>query len=102
MSFGDYMTRYALGLMDPNARPHWVKDGHIDVPGGLKDLFANVFRGITYAAGEDMAVAIPYVYGIRLQRHMINESKPGFKIDSDRGRQGASWIDHNGPHHRRL
>jgi hypothetical protein len=90
MSFSDYMTRYVLGLLDPNARKEWMKNGHIDVPGALKDVFKNVFRGVTYAAGEDMAVAIPYVYGLRLQRNMIDHFSPGFKYDSDRGLNGGS------------
>jgi hypothetical protein len=96
MSFGDYMTRYALGLVDPNAKKHWIKDGHIDVPGGLKDLLYNVFRGVTYAAGEDMAVALPYVYGMRLQRHLIEKSSPGFRYDSDRSLNGGSYKVENG------
>lgn len=91
MSFGDYMTRYTLGLMDPNARVKWMKNGHMNVPGALKDLFQNVFRGITYAAGEDMAVAVPYVYGLRLQRNIIDKASPGFKYDSDRSLNGGSF-----------
>ena len=96
MSFGDYMTRYVIALMDPNAHKHWMKDGHVDIPGGLKDLMKNIFRGATYAAGEDIAVAIPYVYGMRAQRHMIDKFSPKFKYDSDRGLNGGSYKSKDG------
>jgi len=96
MSFGDYMTRYALGLIDPNAKIKWIKhsaDGssHIDMPGALKDVLKNVWTGVSYAAGEDMAVAIPYVYGMRWQRNIINKFSPGFIYDSDSALNGGSF-----------
>lgn len=91
MSFGDYMTRYFIGLLDPNAQAHWIKDGHIDVPAGLKDLFKNIFRGVTYASGEDMAVAIPYVFGKRAVGNIINRYSPFYILDSHRGLNGGSF-----------
>jgi len=91
MSFGDYMTRYVFTLMDPNAQKHWFKDGHLDIPAGLKELFKNVFRGVTYAAGEDMAVALPYVYCMRAHRKLIDHYSPGFKYDTDLGLNGGSY-----------
>lgn len=96
MSFSDYMTRYVIGLLDPNAQKDWMKDGHISIPGAVKDVMKNVFRGITYAAGEDMAVAIPYVYGMRLQRNIIGKFSPGFPYDSDRVLNGGSKVIKNG------
>jgi hypothetical protein len=90
MSFGDYMTRYVLGFFDPNAKIKWMKDGKLDMPAALQDVLKNIWTGVTYAAGEDMAVAIPYVYGLRLQRHIINKFSPGFKYDSDRSLNGGS------------
>jgi hypothetical protein len=91
MSFGDYMTRYVLGFFDPNAKIAWMKDGHIDVPGALKDVLHNLFTAVTYAAGEDIAVAIPYVYGVRMQRNIIDKFSPGFRYDSDRALNGGSF-----------
>ncbi len=90
MSFSDYMSRYFIGLFDKNAGKTWMKNGHIDVPGGLKDLFVNIFKGITYAAGEDMAVAIPYSYYMKWQRGAINKISPGFKFDFDNNVMGSS------------
>jgi hypothetical protein len=91
MSFGDYMTRYVVGLFDPNARSQWLQDGHISPTKALQDVFKNVFRGITYAAGEDMAVALPYVYYMKGQRHLIDKASPGFKYDFDGGNNGGSF-----------
>ncbi len=97
MSFFDYMMRYFIGLLDPNARDKWMKDGHIVFPEALKDLLKNVFRGVTYAAGEDMAVAIPYVFLMRKQRNFFDKLSPGFKYDADKGLNGGSYkIDGNG------
>jgi hypothetical protein len=95
MSFGDYMTRYVIGLFDPHATTKWIKaepDGHkhFDLSGGLKELAHTLFRAVTYAAGEDMFVALPYVYYMKFQRNVIDRFSPGFKYDSDAVKLGGS------------
>ncbi len=91
MSTGDYMTRYLVGLFDPQGRTRWVKNGHIDLAGGLKELGKTLFKSITYASGEDMFVALPYVYYMKLSRHLINKFSPGFKYDSDHTQFGGAF-----------
>lgn len=90
MSFGDYMSRYFIGLFDKNATTAWVKGGHLNLPGGLKELGKNLFRATTYAAGEDIAAAIPYVYYVKGQGYLIDKFSPGFEHGSDDGRYGGN------------
>lgn len=102
MSFGDYMTRYIIGLFDPHATTKWIKvepggHQHFDLPGGLKELAHTIFKGVTYAAGEDMFVALPYCYYMKFQRNVIDHFSPGFKYDSDWVKLGGSLrVDKNG------
>ena len=92
MSFGDFMGRYAVGLFDPKARTKWIDEqGNLDIPNGLKELSGKIFRGITYAAGEDIAVALPYVYYMKWQRNALDKIVPGSKEDGDRALFGGSY-----------
>lgn len=97
MSFGDYVTRYAVGLFDRNSRTKWRdKDGRLNLAGGLKEVGETLFKAVTYAAGEDMFVALPYVYYMRLSRSVINKFSPGFKYDSDNVTFGGSFKTKDG------
>ncbi|HEU5047085.1 MAG TPA: hypothetical protein VFT64_04495 [Rickettsiales bacterium] len=91
MSFADYMTRYLIGVFDPHAHTKWLNEkGHLDLPAGLKELGGALFKGVTYAAGEDMFVALPYAYYSELQSRIIDKASPGFKKDFDLGKIGTS------------
>lgn len=97
MSVGDGIGHDIAGLFDPNVKKSWIKDGKIDYPQAVKQLASNTFRYLSYNAGEDWAVALPYVYYIRAQRNLINKFSPGFLYDSDRGLNGGSLkVDDHG------
>lgn len=91
MSIGDGLGQDIAAVFDPNVTKSWLKDGKIDYPMMARRMAANTFRYLTYNAGEDWAVALPYVYFIRAQRNLINHFSPGFKYDSDRGLNGGSF-----------
>lgn len=90
MSVGDGLGQDIAGLFDPNVTKSWLKEGKINYPALVKRMASNTFRYLTYNAGEDWAVALPYVYYIRAQRNLIDHFSPGFKYDSDRSLNGGS------------
>jgi len=99
-SIGDAMGRDIAAMVDPNVlhskdpniRPKWLDDkGHFHPTEAVKSLLKNTWRYLSYNGGEDWAVAIPYVYYMRAQRHMINHFSPGFYADSDRAGNGAGF-----------
>jgi len=90
MSFGDWMARYLISLSDPEVKTAWVKDGHLDIPGGIKELFDQMGKGLLWAAGEDWFVAPVYSYFMKAQRNAINHFSPGFAHDSDNVMFGGS------------
>ncbi|MBI1236800.1 MAG: hypothetical protein GC188_08980, partial [Alphaproteobacteria bacterium] len=96
-SIGDAFGRDIAGLVDPNVKKKWVKDGHVDVPEALKTMMKTTWRYVSYNGGEDWAVALPYVYFMKGQRHVIDKISPGFAYDFDRGLNGGSFkIDKQG------
>jgi len=97
-SLGDALGRDLAGLFDPNVKKKWVrKDGSVDFPEAVKGLVKNTWRYLSYNAGEDWAVALPYAYYVRAQRNLINHFSPGFCYDSDRNLNGGSFkIDDHG------
>lgn len=98
MSFADYMTRYIIGIFDPNSRTKWLnKDRHLDLLNGLREVRHAIFKGVTYAAGEDMFVAVPYAFYGEAQSKLINRVSPGFKKDFDMRKLGTSIkVNHKG------
>ncbi len=104
-SVGDSFAReYLVGLIDPNVKLSWIKrekftDEHgkvhekksIDFPRALKAFGAMVWDIFSYRQMEDWAVAIPYVYQIRAQKHLLNKISPGFEYDSDWATNGGSF-----------
>lgn len=97
-SLGDYFGREIAGLLDPNTKKKWMKDGHVDVPQATKALLKSVWVGTSKAMGEDyFAMAAGYPYVVRGTRNMINKFSPGFKYDSDRwGNGGGVKVDDQG------
>lgn len=89
MSFGDYLARYFLGLFDKNANTGWVKDSHLSISGGIKEFSRALFKGVTYAMGEDMFAAIPYVYFGKAQSKLMDKVDPGFQTVFDRSMMGS-------------
>lgn len=84
---GDEM---ALGIFNPKARAKWLKDGKFEFPHAVKTLCQRAWHILSYRAGEDVAVALPYVYYLRAQRNLLNKIDPNFGFDSDRATNGGS------------
>lgn len=95
-SVGDAWGRDIAGWIDPNVKKEWIKqDGSWDIPKALNQALKSVTRYVTYNGGEDWAVAIPYAYFMKGQRHLINRASPGFSHDFDRQMNGGSFKMHN-------
>jgi hypothetical protein len=104
-SIGDSFAReYLVALIDPNVKLSWIKreklvdeqgkvheKKSIDFPKAVKAFGAMVWDIFSYRQMEDWAVAVPYVYQIRAQRHLLNKISPGFEYDSDWTTNGGSF-----------
>jgi hypothetical protein len=67
-SAGAAIGRNMVLLADPNYKTSWWHNGQIDFGDMVKSTAKEAFRIITYNAGEDFAVAIPYL----IHRRMLN------------------------------
>lgn len=86
MSIGDFWGRKIMHTLDPKKeRPAWKrKDGSIDWDQALKTFGKNWWTAITYSAGEDWAVAVPYVLTMRhVGTPIVNKLIPGYRYDFD-------------------
>jgi len=89
-SIGDALGRDMAGWIDPGVKQSWTDDkGNIKWPETVKAMTNSAFRYVTYNGGEDWAVAIPYVYFMKMQRNWLDKKSPGFGIDSDAGLNGG-------------
>ncbi len=92
MSFADAMGRDIADWFDPNVKHDiYDKKGNVDAGKTLNASAKALWRYVTYNSGEDWAVAVPYVYFMKGQRHLLNDLDPGFAYDSDRALNGASF-----------
>jgi hypothetical protein len=95
MSIADFWARKTIDTIDANGKkPDWKRDdGSIDWNKAVKTFGKNWYTALTYAAGEDMAVAIPYVL---MMEHstvpLLNKAFPGYRFDHDRNANGGSMI----------
>jgi hypothetical protein len=100
MSIGDFWGRKIAHTIDPKGeRPKWKrKDGSIDWKEGLKTFGKNWWTAVTYSAGEDWAVAVPYVLTMRhIGTPLIDKMVPGFRYDFDlNGNGGGLKINDQG------
>jgi len=100
MSIGDFWGRKIAQTLDPNKeRPKWRrKDGSIDVDKAAKTFAKNWWTAITYAAGEDWAVAVPYCLTMHhVGTPIINKFVPGYRFEFDRnGNGGGLLVDDKG------
>ena len=91
-SVADAVGRGVFDALDPHIKHEWKdKEGHIHPLTALKETGKALFRYVTYNGGEDLAVALPYVYFVKGQRNLINHFSPRFKYDSDRSLNGGSF-----------
>lgn len=98
MSMGDAAGRDIADWFDPQVKHDvYNEKGQFDFLKGMKAFGKAVWRYVSYNAGEDWAVAVPYVYFMKGQRGALNKLDPGFAYDSDRGLCGASFkLDDHG------
>ena len=119
MSFADAMTRNIIQAFDPNLPQTWFVDkdgnptlrtrGHFSAKNWARSAMRATWRSLTKNAGEDWFAALPYVYQMKWQREAISKIPvfdpyapganlkhgkqfDGFKITSDRNRNGGSLI----------
>lgn len=98
MSIGDNFGRDIATALDPNVHHDWIdRPGHIDFEKVAKNVVSRAFHYVTYSAGEDWAMGVPYAFFIKGQRNLIDKYSPGFRYDSDRGLNGGSFkVDDHG------
>lgn len=97
MSIGDFWGRKLADAVDPNVKLDWVNnDGSINPSKAASNFVKNWWTAITYSAGEDWAVAVPYVLTMRhIGTPAINKIFPGYLQDYDRNGNGGSLLVNN-------
>ncbi len=94
MSAGSAVMRNTLlGIFNPTERRAWLKDGKLSITHIGKRLAHKIWTICTYNAGEDMAVALPYVFSLRYIRNFLDKHMfPGFRWASDSVDNGGSVV----------
>lgn len=84
MSAGSAVMRDILsGVLNPKERASWSNEGKFDPVHIAKKVTGKLWKIGTYNAGEDMAVALPYVLYMRGQRNLLDKVFKGFRYSSD-------------------
>lgn len=95
MSAGSAIMRNTLlGIFNPNERKAWLdKNGKFNAAHILQRTGRKAWEILSYNAGEDMVVALPYVFSLRFIRNSIDKFiSPGFKWGSDAVDNGGSVV----------
>jgi len=94
MSVGDFWGRKIADTLDPNVKKDWVNEnGGINYTKAATRFGYNWWTALTYAAGEDWAVGVPYVLTMRhIGTPLINKAFPGYAMDFDRNGAGGSLL----------
>ncbi len=95
-SIGDSTARNLAGLIDPNKPISWLEGGKWDVKKMMISQGKALWKTISYFAGEDFIVGLPYIYSMKLQREAMNKFSPGFKYAFDYGNSDAYRVDKTG------
>ena len=104
MSVGDAMIRNFIQMIDPNLKKTWLLNdkGQIAGAGEAKHFSLGkwvqatgkaAWRIVSKNQGEDWAVALPYVYQMKMQRHIIGKAfdHKGSKIFLDNSWNGGAY-----------
>lgn len=92
MSIGDATGRDLADVMDSRYHNSWRRDDDsIDYTQMLKSAALSAGRYVTYNGGEDVAIALPYIYVLRGLRGGLNKAYPGFIYDIEAGMNGGSF-----------
>lgn len=95
MSIGDFWGRKIVHTLDPNReRPAWKReDGSTDWVKALETFGKNWWTAVTYSAGEDWAVAVPYCLTMRhVGTPLIDKIVPGYRYEFDRNGNGGGML----------
>lgn len=94
MSIGDFWGRKIADALDPSMKLDWVdENGNIDPMKAGMRFALNSWKAVTYAAGEDWAVAVPYVLTMHhIGTPLMNKAFPGYRRDYDRNGCGSSLL----------
>ncbi len=110
MSIGDAMTRNFIQMLDPNIKKTWwlndqgeiagVGDNrHFSASKWIQSTGRAAWRILSKNQGEDWAVSLPYVYQMRLQRHvmtrLMEHDLKGSKLFFDNALNGAAYKVNN-------
>lgn len=95
MSIGDFWGRKIVHTLDPKKqKPSWRRDdGGINWSQAIKTFGHNWWAALTYSAGEDWAVAVPYCLTMRhIGTPALNSMFPGYKYEFDRNGNGGGML----------
>lgn len=93
MSAGTGIMRAAInGIFSPTERATYLKEGKFNLSHAGKRALWKSWEIASKNVGEDVAVAIPYVYFMRVWRSVVSWAYPGFKVGSDRVDNGGSFL----------
>ena len=95
-SAGAAIGRNMVLLADPNYKTSWWHNGKIDVGDMVKSTAQEAFRIITYNAGEDFAVAIPYIIHRRIANGAANATGIGNIWELQNGVGNTHMVDKDG------
>ncbi len=91
-SAADAAVRNIIYTLDPNVKKPWRdEEGNFDLRKLLAYTGHTTWRILTKNAGEDWAVALPYVFQMKLQRRLIGKMAAGSKLYLDHGWNGGSY-----------
>lgn len=87
MSAGTAIAReLMLNTLNPRERKSWLDEkGNFNPLHIGKKLLAKAWEIVSYNAGEDAVVALPYVFFLRACRNTLDKVFPGFRYGSDSG-----------------
>jgi hypothetical protein len=108
MSVGDAMVRNFVQMIDPNIpKTWWLNDKgevagehekrHFSLSKWTQSTGLAAWRIFSKNQGEDWAVALPYVYQMRMQRHFLSKAfgAKGAKLEMDNAWNGAGFKVNN-------
>jgi hypothetical protein len=92
MSVGTGLARnILLGVLNPTERAGWLENGKFSLSHIAKRTLSKAWEIVSYNAGEDFAVALPYVYYMRMQRNALDKIYPGFKTSAHLSDNGGGF-----------
>jgi hypothetical protein len=95
-SIGAAIGRNMMLLLDPNYKTSWWHNGQIDFGDMVKSTAQEAFRIVTYNAGEDLIVTIPYLISRRFANGVLASTDIGNIWELQNGSGNTHLVDENG------